>query len=198
MSRPVLPQPEQLSTLQVRIPLQSVYDEVDMRTYYQGEMLKRKDADIAGMQTSCDDRTALRPMVETALFNVASHLVKRARDVQWGIFQPETEETEETGEETEETGEGTEKEAEPEIICIDIEPHLRVPTKDMPHVNRLMQKYVLDYIANYVVYEWLLTVAPQLAAVPESRNEPLLAKVLTQISRISGMVHRRATDLGGI
>ena len=76
-------------------------------------------------------------------------------------------------------------------------PYERIP----PHADKIMEllkKAIWDYIVNYVHYEWLLTVKPELAPVPEQRNENLMWDVVKFIGMISGIVRRRATDLGGI
>lgn len=51
---------------------------------------------------------------------------------------------------------------------------------------------------NYTSYEWFLIVSPELAQVPEKRNDMLMRDVVKFIGMISGMVRRRATDLAGI
>lgn len=160
-----------MDSLSINIQLSNIFSEIDVRTYYQGESLKKKDADFSSIQTSSDDYEALRTPIETALNNINGRLIKRVRCFEWLIDDKE--------------------------INISLAPYNRIP----PHAERvveLLKKSVYDYIVNYAIYEWLLTVQPELAAVPEQRNERLMWDVVKFIGMLSGMVRRRATDLGGI
>lgn len=160
-----------MNSLPIEIKLSSVFSEIDVRTYYQGESLKKKDADFSSIQTSSDDYDMLRSPVETALNNISGRLIKRVKCFEWQI--------------------------DGEKISISLIPYERIP----PHADKIMEllkKAIWDYIVNYVHYEWLLTVKPELAPVPEQRNENLMWDVVKFIGMISGIVRRRATDLGGI
>lgn len=160
-----------MEKLLINIQLSSIFSEIDIRTYYQGESLKKKDADFSSIQTSSDDYDMLRSPVETALNNISDRLIKRVRCFEWQI--------------------------DDEKISISLVPYERIP----PHADKiveLLKKAIWDYIVNYVHYEWLLTVKPELAPVPEQRDEKLMWDVVKFIGMISGIVRRRATDLGGI
>lgn len=160
-----------MDILPIDITLASIFSEVDSRTYYQGEALKRKDADFVSIQTSVDDYDALRTFIETALNNTSGRLIKRVKEFEWII--------------------------DDEGITIHLIPYNRIP----PHadkVAKLLKKAIFDYIVNYSIYEWLLVVKPELASVSESRNEPLLWDIVKFIGMISGNLRRRATDLAGI
>ena len=52
-----------MNLLAIEIKLSSVFSEIDVRTYYQGESLKKKDADFSSIQTSSDDYDMLRSPV---------------------------------------------------------------------------------------------------------------------------------------
>lgn len=160
-----------MNELRITIPLSSIFSEINIRTYYQGESLKRKDADFVSVQTSEDDYEALRTFVETALNNTNGRLIKRVREFDWIMG-----------------GENVE---------IDLVPYNRIP----PHADKvvkLLEKAIFDYIVNYCIYEWLLVVKPELASVTEKRNDSLLWDVVKFIGMISGNIRRRATDLAGI
>ena len=135
-----------MNLLAIEIKLSSVFSEIDVRTYYQGEALKKKDADFSSIQTSSDD-------------------------FKWSVDEA--------------------------ALNIELIPHNRIP----PHADKvvlLLKKAIFDYIVNYVCYEWFLMVNPELAPIPEQRNEKLMWDVVKFIGMISGIVRRRATDLGGI
>lgn len=160
-----------MDILPIEITLASIFSEVDSRTYYQGEALKRKDADFVSIQTSADDHDALRTFIETALNNTSGRLIKRVKEFEWVI--------------------------DDESITMHMIPYNRIP----PHADKvikLLKKAIFDYLVSYSIYEWLLVVKPELASVSESRNEPLLWDVVKFIGMISGNLRRRATDLAGI
>ena len=68
-----------MNLLAIEIKLSSIFSEIDVRTYYQGESLKKKDADFSSIQTSSDDYDMLRSPVETALNNISGRLIKRVK-----------------------------------------------------------------------------------------------------------------------
>lgn len=157
--------------LKIVISLSSIFSEINIRTYYQGESLKRKDADFVSVQTSEDDHDALLTFVETALNNTNGWLIKRVREFDWVMGS--------------------------ENVEITLVAHSRIP----PHADKvvkLLEKAIFDYIVNYSIYEWLLVVKPELASVTENRNDSLLWDVVKFIGMISGNIRRRATDLAGI
>lgn len=160
-----------MDSLNIEIQLSAIFSEVDVRTYYQGESLKKKDADFSCIQTSSDDYDTLRTPIETALNNINGRLIKRVRDFKWSVDEA--------------------------ALNIELIPHNRIP----PHVDKvvlLLKKAIFDYIVNYVCYEWFLMVNPELAPIPEKRSEALMWDVVKFIGMISGMIRRRATDLAGI
>lgn len=160
-----------MDSLSINIQLSSIFSEIDVRTYYQGESLKKKDADFSSIQTSSDDYEVLRTLVETAVNNISGRLIKRVKSLDWIMSE--------------------------ENINITLTPYNRIP----PHADKvvvLLKKAIQDYIVNYICYEWLLIVKPELAPVPEQRNDTLMWDVVKYIGMLSGIVRRRATDLGGI
>lgn len=163
--------------LEVTLTLDSIYDEVNARTYYQGESLKRKDIDYVSVQTSGDDYDALRTYVETALNNVCGYLLKKVKGFTWGIADDD-----------EKIG----------IISISLVPYCRVPAEHAEKVCKLVGKALFDYIVNYTLYEWYLVVKTELAGDVGMRNDALLSEVLKHIGMASGRIRRRATDLAGI
>lgn len=160
-----------MEELVINIELSSIFSEIDVRTYYQGEALKRKNADFVSIQTSSDDYDTLRTPIETAVNNINGKLIKRVRTFEWGMDE--------------------------NVLIIKLIPYNRIP----PHADKvvlLLKKAIFDYIVNYTCYEWLLMVKPELTPVPERRNEVLMWDVVKFVSMISGMIRRRATDLAGI
>ena len=157
--------------------MDSIYDEVNARTYYQGESLKRKDIDYVSVQTSSDDYDALRTYVETALNNACGYLLKKVKAFSWEIADDD-----------EKIG----------IISISLIPYCRIPPIHAEKVCRLVGKALFDYIVNYTLYEWYLVVKTELANAVGARNDALLSEVLKHVGMISGRIRRRATDLAGI
>lgn len=160
-----------MDSLNIEIQLISIFSEVNLRTYYYGESLKKKDADFSCIQTSPDDYDALRTPIETAVNNINGRLIKRVQDFRWNM--------------------------DATVLTIELVPYNRIP----PHADKVVQllnKAIFDYIVNYTSYEWFLIVSQELARVPEKRNDMLMRDVVKFIGMISGMVRRRATDLAGI
>ena len=157
--------------LSITIEIQKLYDEVNSRLYYQGESLKRKDIDFVSVQTGEDDYPQLHTFVETALNNISERMLKRVISFTYSFDTD---------------------------ILITLSPYDRMPAEDAEKVIPLLKKAMIDYIVNYVMYEWLLVVKPDLAPINESRNDSLLYFVIKFIEMISGRVRRRATDLAGI
>ncbi len=159
--------------LVIAIASEKVFSDVHFRTYYQGETLKRKDADFASIQTSSDDEDLLASFLETAVNELAGKMVKRVIALDWKI---------------EEGG----------MITFELYPYRRIPVEDAEKVKKLLERSMTDYMANRCLYEWLLVVNPELSSAAFSRNNRLEGEVLKHIGMVSGMVRRRATDLAGI
>lgn len=160
-----------MDSLNIEIQLSSIFSEVNLRTYYYGESLKKKDADFSCIQTSPDDYDTLRTPIETAVNNINGRLIKRVWDFKWSM--------------------------DAAVLSIELVPYNRIP----PHADKvvlLLKKAIFDYIVNYTSYEWFLIVSPELSQFPEKRNDTLMQDVAKFIGMISGMVRRRATDLAGI
>lgn len=156
--------------LSIAIPTERVLSEINLKTYYQGESLKRKDADFVSIQTSEDDYDVLYTFIETALNTINGRLIKRVKNFEWVIN---------------------------EDITISLTPYDRIPPH-ADKVVELLKKAIFDYTVNYCIYEWLLVVKPELASISGSRNEILLCDVVKFIGMLSGAIRRRATDLAGI
>lgn len=158
--------------LVVEIPKKDILSDIHFRTYYQGEALKRKDADFASIQTSSDDEDILGTFLDTAVNDVCGRMIKRVQDLTWDT-----------------SGEN---------LKIELYPHKRIPESDAAKVVKLLQKSILDYVSNRCVVDWLLVVNPDLASAPASRSASLEWEVFKHIGMISQMTRRRATDLAGI
>lgn len=158
--------------LVIEIPKKDILSDIHFRTYYQGEALKRKDADFASIQTSSDDEDILDTFLDTAVNDVCGKMIKRVQDLTWDT-----------------SGDN---------LKIELYPHKRIPESDAAKVVKLLQKSILDYVSNRCVVDWLLVVHPDLASAPASRSDSLEWEVFKHIGMISQMTRRRATDLAGI
>jgi hypothetical protein len=164
-------------TLTISLPLETIRDIVHSRTYYIGESFKRKDIDYVSVQTSSDDIAELGEYVDTALNELCGKLVKRAKTIDWDeITNPNTHEKE---------------------FTVTLTPYKRFPN-NAKHVFLLLRKAMLDYITTYVIYQWLITVKPELAATFYNQLPELMWKCETHVAQISGIIRRRATNLAGI
>lgn len=160
-----------MEILPVEIKRADLFSEINMRTYYQGESLKRKDTDYVSVQTSSDDEDILSPMMETALNEIYGKLIKKVKKFEW--------------------------EVEDGIVKMKFYPYDRLP----PHAEKvveLLKKSIIDYIANFCVAEWFHVVKPELAPLVEQKNDLLMYRVIRHVAMLSGQIRRRPTDLAGI
>ena len=166
----------QTESISFKLPLGALFYDVRMRLYHLGEMLKRKDPDLAGIQAGEDeDGEILMPFVETALNRVKQAMLKRVGDLRT-----------ETGSET------------PREILFTIRPHRRIPESDAQKVAELLRKAIHDYAVNLCLSEFLTVVSPQHAVPFLQKDEALLYEVTKCTACISSAIRRRATDLAGI
>lgn len=98
-----------MDSLNIEIQLSSIFSEVNLRTYYYGESLKKKDADFSCIQTSPDDYDALRTPIETAVNNINGRLIKRVQDFRWNM--------------------------DATVLTIELIPYNRIP----PHADKVVQ-----------------------------------------------------------
>lgn len=160
-----------MSILSVEIKRADLFSEINMRTYYQGESLKRKDMDYVSVQTSSDDEDVLSPMMETALNEIYGKLIKKVKEFEWRV--------------------------EDGAVKMRFYSYNRFP----PHAEKvveLLKKSIIDYIANFCVAEWLHVVEPELSPPVEQKKDLLMYRVIRHVAMLSGHIRRRATDLAGI
>lgn len=159
----------------VAFPLAKVYEEVHVQSWYQGEVLKRKDADTAIMQSSEDDTVQMQNVCAAALNDIVLKLSKRLRDIDWSI-----------GEE----------------VRVVFTPFRRMPEGDAARVVHIMGKAMMDYMANECMVSWFETTAaqhPEIAETYRQKSSTLMGKILDSVSMLSEHpVRRRATNLCGI
>ena len=166
----------QVNSYTVTFPLSKVYEEVSVQSWYQGEAQKRKDADMAIVQSSTDDTTQMQTVVETALNDIVLRMTKRLRDIDWSITD--------------------------DTVSIGYTPFARVPEGDAERVAAVMGKAIMDYMVNECLVSWFETTAvqhPEIANVYKAKQEVLMDKILNAVSMLSEHpVRRRATNLCGI
>jgi hypothetical protein len=159
--------------IEIRIKIQRVAEEVHLRSYYQGETLKRKDPDDVSVQSGDDDMIVLRPMIETSLSELVSLMMKRVRHVDWEI----TDEDE---------------------MVVSIQAYPRIPHSDEARVAKLMERSMTDYLSLRTLQQWYGTVKPEIRGTVEEELIRAGAAVGKYVSMISGNIRRRSTDLAGI
>lgn len=157
------------------ISLRDLFYDVRMRLYHLGEMLKRKDPDLAGIQAGEDeDSEILMPFVETAINRVKQAMLKRVGELEANIYTDVQE------------------------IQILLYPYQRQAPLDAYKVGDMLRKAIHDYAVNLCIYEYLTVVSPQHAVPFVQKEEALLYDVVKCTSSISGLVRRRPTNLAGI
>lgn len=159
--------------IKLSISFKDIAHQVHLRSYYFGEALKRKDPDNVSIQSGEDDMDLLRPMTETAVEEIVSFMLKRARRVDW-------------------------EETENDEIEVEIEAYRRVPQSDEARVGKLLGKSVMDYLVLRTLQQWYGAVKPELRESVEYEISLSQTAIQKDISMISGRIRRRCTDLGGI
>lgn len=167
---------EEVKTYTVKFSTKKVYEEVHVQSWYRGEALKADKPEIALVQSSSDDETQMRGVLESAVNDVALRLTKRLRDVTWTI--------------------GTDEQVE-----ITFTPFGRVPESDADKVSLIMGKAIFDYVVNDCLASWFSVALPDasVAAVYEGKREGLMDRVMDACAMLAEHpVRRRATNLCGI
>lgn len=154
----------------ITIPVQKILDDVNSKTYYIGESYKKKDADFCDVQTSEDNADELISYIETSVNEIVGNLTKRVNDISFEVTDD---------------------------ITISFNPFNRLPG-NYEVVAKMLDKAIEDYVANYTTSQWLNTVKPEIVAAIFSLLDKNMSQINKYIGMLSGMVLRRATDLGGI
>ena len=155
--------------------LKELFYDVRMRLYHLGEMLKRKDPDLAGIQAGEDeDSEILMPFVETAINRVKQAMLKRVGDMEVNLSY------------------GCEE------AQIFLYPYNRIPQVDAYKVADMLRKSIHDYAVNLCMAEFLTVVSPQHAVPFLQKDESLLYEVTKCTACLGGLVKRRPTNLAGI
>ena len=179
---------EEVKTNTVKFDVKKVYDEVHVQSWYRGEALKADKPEVALVQSSSDDETQMRGVLESAVNDVALRLTKRLRDVTWEIGTDD----DNTG-----TGTGTAEEQ----VKITFTPFGRVPETDADKVSLIMGKAIFDYVVNDCLASWFSVALPDasVAAIYEGKREGLMDRVMDACAMLAEHpVRRRATNLCGI
>ena len=174
------------TTNTVKFNVKKVYEEVHVQSWYRGEALKADKPEIALVQSSSDDETQMRGVLESAVNDVALRLTKRLRDVSWTIG------TDNDDNGTNNTG---------EQVKIQFTPFGRVPETDAEKVSLIMGKAIFDYVVNDCLASWFSVALPDasVAAIYEGKREGLMDRVMDACAMLAEHpVRRRATNLCGI
>ncbi len=158
--------------IKVTLSISQIVEEVNIQTYYLGESSKKKDPDLAIVQTSVDDMGLLLTPIETGVNEIAAMLIKRVSSFDWVI--------------------------EDGRVVMDIVSYRRLPLTDAEKVGRILGKAIKDYLVTIAMVHHLTTVAPELSQPAIARIPANEASITRAISMISGNIRRRATDLGGV
>lgn len=179
------------NTYTVKFDIKKVYEEVHVQSWYRGEALKADKPEIALVQSSSDDETQMRGVLESAVNDVALRLTKRLRDVTWEIG------TDNDDDNTNGTGTSSTEEQ----VKITFTPFGRVPEGDADKVSLIMGKAIYDYVVNDCLASWFSVALPDasVAAIYEGKREGLMDRVMDACAMLAEHpVRRRATNLCGI
>ena len=180
------------------IRMASVYEEVRMRLYQKGEALKRKDSNYCSIQAGSDEDLDTFPtFVRSAMNEVDQAVVKRMSLFDWSIGPLDSAASDASSDAA--SGSSSSGSASSEAyLVVEYVPYQRFKVEDEVRMRRIVGKSIFDFVVNYVMGEWLRTVAPELARDVVGENENLLFRVRKAFASLSPAVRRRATDLAGI
>ena len=167
---------DEVKTYTVKFDAKKVCEEVHVQSWYRGEALKADKPEIALVQSSSDDETQMRAVLESAVNDVALRLTKRLRDVAWEI--------------------GTD-----EQVKITFTPFGRVPETDAEKVSLIMGKAIFDYVVNDCLASWFSVALPDVSvsAIYEGKRGGLMDRIMDACAMLAEHpVRRRATNLCGI
>lgn len=184
---------EEVKTYTVKFNVKKVYEEVHVQSWYRGEALKADKPEIALVQSSSDDETQMRGVLESAVNDVALRLTKRLRDVDWEIGADNDDDDDSTNN----TGTNNTEEQ----VKITFTPFGRVPESDAEKVSLIMGKAIFDYVVNDCLASWFSVALPDasVAAIYEGKREGLMDRVMDACAMLAEHpVRRRATNLCGI
>ena len=147
-----------------------VQQEIDLRNFYMGEAIKRREADGDIMQSCSDDKELLVSFANMACNGLITAAALRSHIINFGIDNNN--------------------------ITIMFEADDDCHELLLPRI----QKSITDFLVNEIIIQWLLLRKPQMAQTYIYMRDGLCNNAIKLIAKMCNpqRIHRRATDLGGI
>ena len=154
----------------IMIKKNELQQQADLKNFYMGEAVKRKDADADTLQSSTDEKELFSMFLKKALNELISAVALRFSSISHRVGKEYVEITFET------------------------------QNNSRAHVLPLLKQAITDYLVNEVITEWLLLRQPAMAQPHVAMRINLLQNVQQLLAKFynNTQTRRRATDLAGI
>ncbi|MBR4065798.1 MAG: hypothetical protein IKJ97_03500 [Bacteroidaceae bacterium] len=154
----------------ILIKWNELQQQIDLKNYYMGESVKRKELDADTIQSSKDDKELLLMFASEATNELVTAVALRFPYISWDV--------------------------EGNYISVSFETN----DNSKEHLLPMLKQAMTDYIVNETIMQWLLLRQPQMAQTNISLRGNLYSNVQQLFAKLYNRkkVRRRATDLAGI
>lgn len=154
----------------ILIKWNELQQQIDLKNYYMGESVKRKELDADTIQSSKDDKELLLMFAREATNELVTAVALRFPYISWDV--------------------------EENYISVSFETN----DNSREHLLPMLKQAMTDYIVNETIMQWLLLRQPQMAQTNISLRGNLYSNVQQLFAKLYNRkkVRRRATDLAGI
>ena len=154
----------------ITIKRSELQQQIDLKNFYMGESVKRKDKDADTIQSSKDDEDLLLTFIHTGCNELVTAVALRFPFISYTIDE--------------------------ENIIFEFE----TPGNIRSHLLPMLQRAAADYLVNEATMHWLLLRHPEMAKSCISMRTELCSNVLFTFAKLynTQKIRRRATDLAGI
>lgn len=154
----------------ILIKWNELQQQIDLKNYYMGESVKRKELDADTIQSSKDDKELLLMFASEATNELVTAVALRFPYISWDV--------------------------EENYISVSFETN----DNSREHLLPMLKQAMTDYIVNETIMQWLLLRQPQMAQTNISLRGNLYSNVQQLFAKLYNRkkVRRRATDLAGI
>ena len=154
----------------ILIKRDELQQQTDLRNFYMGESVKRKDIDADTIQSSKDDEELMRMFAHSACNQLITAVAVRFPTISYDIKK--------------------------EYIAFTYEHD----SSSRTHLQPMLKQAITDYIVNEINMQWLLLRQPSMAQTNISLRSSLYSNVQFLFAKLynTKKIRRRATDLAGI
>lgn len=144
--------------------------ETDLKTYYMGEAIKRKDLDADTIESSTDEHELFTSILNKAMSELVTAIIQRFSSVKYKV--------------------------EEEYVNIIIESEIQQRNDLLP----LLKQKIKDYLTNELLANWLALRQPMLSQNYQFKHMEWLSSVKEVFAMFYNKkkVRRRSTNLAGI